>query len=201
MLNFLKNAIFRGLVILIPIVLLYITLRELLDLMVGFAAPIADLFPEGSIETEHDTEIIAVLLIAGSTLLLGLLSSVEPVRLAGSWIESKILNSIPMYRMLKTLVAAMLNMEDESGFKPALLTSADGVKEPIYVVEDRGTGPVVVMVPWTPTPFAGSVKVVDRGRIEPLSVTLDEFSLALTHFGLGISEVLEKNVEKDPEEG
>ena len=51
----------------------------------------------------------------------------------------------------------------------------------------------VVMQPWTPTPFAGSVKVVPRNQVELIPVTLDEYSLALTHFGLGLSEALQKN--------
>lgn len=45
----------------------------------------------------------------------------------------------------------------------------------------------VVMQPWTPTPFAGSVKVVPCSQVDLVPVTLDEYSLALTHFGLGLS--------------
>ena len=37
MLKILKNAFLRGLVILIPVVVLYVTLRELLELMVAMA--------------------------------------------------------------------------------------------------------------------------------------------------------------------
>lgn len=199
MLNLLKNALLKGLAILIPLVLLYITLRELLEMMVGLATPIADLFPVDTFDVEHETEIVALLLIVGTTILLGLLAAIKPVRLFGAWLEGKVLNPIPIYRMLKSLMSAMLDMEDESAFQPALLDSGGGTKDPIYVVEDRGHGPVVVMLPWTPTPFAGSIKVVERERVELLPVTLDQFSLALTHFGLGISEVLEIKARADEE--
>ena len=37
MLNWLKTAFFKGLVILIPVVLLWITIRELAQLLVAFA--------------------------------------------------------------------------------------------------------------------------------------------------------------------
>jgi uncharacterized membrane protein len=99
--------------------------------------------------------------------------------------------------MLKSLVAAFLNLEDEESFKPAFLNSDDGSREPVYVVEDCGNGMLVVMHPWTPTPFAGSVSVVSKDRIELVPVSLDEFSLALTHFGLGMTEVMQK--KNDPE--
>ncbi len=68
MFNFLKNAIFRGLVVLIPVVILYVTIRELLQLMVALATPIADLFPVGTFDHQKETEIIAALLVAGTAL-------------------------------------------------------------------------------------------------------------------------------------
>ena len=40
--------------------------------------------------------------------------------------------------------------------------------------------------------FAGSVKVVPRRQVKLVPVTLDKYSLALMHFGLGLSETLEK---------
>jgi len=60
MFNFLKNALVRGLVILIPLVILYVTFRELLEIMVGIATPIADLFPADTFSHESETEIIAI---------------------------------------------------------------------------------------------------------------------------------------------
>ena len=49
---------------------------------------------------------------------------------------------------------------------------------------------MVVLVPWAPTAFAGSVRLVARESVQYLPVTLDEFSLALTHLGIGLSELL-----------
>ena len=68
------------------------------------------------------------------------------------------------------------------------------------MVEDGGKGLSVVMCPWSPTPFAGSVKVVQSDRLEILPVTLDEFSLALTHFGLGMSDVIQKKSDLEQSE-
>jgi len=197
MFDFLKNALVKGLIILIPVMLLYITLREILEMMVGLATPIADLFPADTFDTEHDTEILAMLLILGTTLVLGTLAVIKPVRLMGRWLEAKTLYKVPMYRMLQSLISALLDLEDEESFKPAFLHTRDGTREPIYVVEDREDEWSVVMSPWTPTPFAGSIKVVQTERIELLPVTLDEFSLALTHFGLGMSDVIQKKIDAD----
>jgi len=188
MFNFLKNAIFRGLVVLIPVVILYVTIRELLQLMVALATPIADLFPAGTFDHQNETEIIAALLVVGTALFLGVLASIKPSRLLGKWVEDRTVNHLPMYRMLKSFVAAFLSMEDEDTFQPALLSHSDGSREPCYIIEDRGYDQVVIMKPWTPTPFAGSLLIVNKSQREILPLTLDEFSLSLTHFGLGLAD-------------
>ena len=192
MFRFIKNAIVRGLIFLIPVVVLYITLRELFEIMVGFATPIADLFPRGTFTEEDATELIAAILILLAAFLLGLIWSIRPSRVAAQWLEDKTLNRVPMYRMLKSLVAAFLNLEGEKSFQPAQLKHTDGTIEPVYIIEAHGEDMYVIMQPWTPTPFAGSVKVVPRERVEPVPVTLDEFSISLTHFGLGLSETMKR---------
>lgn len=92
--------------------------------------------------------------------------------------------------MMKSLVGAFLDLENEKSFKPAFIENASGDMDPCYVIEDRGRPRVVVLMPWAPTAFAGSVKLVPRESIHYLPVTLDEFSLSLTHLGVGMSELL-----------
>lgn len=190
MFQFVKNAFLRGLVILIPVVVLFITVRELYEIMVGLATPIADLFPEGLFGDRDTTEIIAVLLIIITALVLGTLWNFRATRPFWHWLEDRTLNRISMYQMLKSLLSAFLNINDAKAFKPACLRQADGSLEPIYVIEEHGSDMLVVMAPWTPTPFAGSIKVVPAERVEELQVTLDEYSVVLTHFGLGMSRAI-----------
>jgi len=190
MLSFFKSALVNGLVILLPVVLVFLAIKEIFAMLVGIATPIADLFPEGTFDHIKETEIIAVLLIAGLAILLGVISKIKAGRAIGRGIEKYTLNKVPMYRMLKSLVGAFLDLESEESFKPALLENDSGDLEPVYIIEDRGRPRVVVLVPWAPTAFAGSVKLVRRDRVHRMDVTLDEFSLSLTHLGTGMSELL-----------
>ena len=190
MFKFFKSALVNGLVIILPVVLVFLAIKEILAMLVGIATPIADLFPVGTFDNVRETEIIAVLLIAGAAVILGILSKIKAGRVIGHGIEKYTLYKIPMYRMLKNLVGAFLDLESEASFKPAFMDIGSGDMEPIYVIEDRGRPRVVVLVPWAPTAFAGSVKLVQRERVHYLDVTLDEFSLSLTHLGTGLSELL-----------
>jgi uncharacterized membrane protein len=190
MFKFLKSAVINGLVVLIPLVLVFLAIREIIELMISVATPIADLFPVGTFDHIKETEILAALLILGTAFALGVLSKIKAGRAMGRGIEKYSLNKIPMYRMLKSLVGAFLNLENEESFKPAFINNSSGDLEPCYVIEDRGRPRVVVLVPWAPTAFAGSVKLVPRESVQYLPVTLDEFSLSLTHLGIGMSELL-----------
>ncbi len=190
MINFIKSALVNGLVILLPVVLVFLAIKEILAMLVGIATPIADLFPEGTFDHIKETEIIAVLLIAGLAIFLGVISKLKAGRAIGRGIERYTLNKVPMYRMLKSLVGAFLDLETEESFKPALLENASGDLEPVYIIEDRGRPRIVVLIPWAPTAFAGSVKLVQRDRVHRMDVSLDEFSLSLTHLGTGMSELL-----------
>jgi uncharacterized membrane protein len=190
MLNFLKSAVVNGLVIIIPLILVFLAIKEIIGLMINVATPIADMFPAGTFDNVRETEILAALLILGTAFILGVLSKIRAGRAIGRGIERYSLNKVPMYRMLKSLVGAFLNLENEDSFKPAFIKNSSGDMEPCYVIEDRGRPRVVVLVPWAPTAFAGSVRLVTRESIQYLPVTLDEFSLSLTHLGIGLSELL-----------
>jgi uncharacterized membrane protein len=193
MIKFLKSALVNGLAMLLPVVLVFLAIKEIFGLLVNIATPIADLFPLGTFDHVNETTILAVLLICGMAIFLGILSKLKVGRALGHSIEKHTLFKIPMYRMLKSLVGAFLNVESEESFKPAFIENDAGDLEPAYVIEDRGRPRVVVLIPWAPTAFAGSVKLVKRECVHYLDVTLDEFSLSLTHLGTGMSELLPEN--------
>lgn len=191
MFRWLKQTFFKGLIILIPLVILWITIRELFELLVAFAEPIADMLPPDTLDWVRNPELVAPVLIVLVALFLGGLASIPKVRLAGAWLEANTLGHLPLYRMIKTFVTAFLEVEDASSFRPALVLDDQGGAEPCYVIEDADDSPnLVVLVPWSPASFAGSVRLVPRQRIQRLDLTFDEFSLSLANFGLGMNSIV-----------
>ncbi len=76
--------------------------------------------------------------------------------------------------------------------KAALLVSADGEREFIYVIEDHGEDHLTVLLPWAPTAFAGIVKIVDRKRVELLDANIGDVSKVLSQWGVGAGGLLGK---------
>ena len=190
--EFLKTTLLGGLFVLLPVLLFYLLLTEALQALVGLATPIADLFPKGTFDETKAPVLIALLLLVGMSFLFGLAMRSTSGRRLGNWIESATLGKLPGYNAIKQLIAGFTRAGDSS-FQPALLNSSDGEQELAYVVEDQGDGKVTVLVPWAPTPFAGSIKIVHKDRVKLIDTDLGEFTKVLGHWGIGVKDMLDKD--------
>ena len=192
LMEFFKTTALGGLFVLLPVLLLYLVLAEALELVVALATPIADLFPKGTFDEVPFPVIIALILIVGLSFLIGLGLRSEAARRIGRLIENTVLGRLPMYNVFKSLTKGFVEAGQSAAFKPAVLLSPDGCRELAYVVEDHNDGNVTVLLPWAPMPFTGSMKIVDRERIEMLDVNLGEFTKVISHWGLGVRDLTGK---------
>ena len=189
-LNFLKTTILGGLFVLLPIILIYLALAETLDILVLLASPIADLFFPGHFEEAKFPVLTALVLLVLISFILGLIMLSDLGRRFGNWIEKIILGKVPGYNAIKSLTKGFASSQENSSFKPALLKSADGEKEFVYIVEEHDDGNLTIMVPWSPTPFAGSIKIEPKDRVEPLSVNMAKLTEVLSQWGIGTKNLL-----------
>ena len=101
------------------------------------------------------------------------------------------MSRLPAYTVLKRLTQGFAK-EEAAAFKPGLLTSTEGWRDIVYVIEDHGDGHLTVLVPWAPTAFSGSVKVVSRDRVEMLDANLGDVSKVLSLWGMGTQDLMAK---------
>ena len=193
LLEFLKTTAMGGLFVLLPVLLLYLLLAEALDLIVALATPIADLFPKDTFDKVEFPVIVGLILILGVSFLIGLGLRSEKGRGLGRWIERNVFGRLPAYEALKSLTTGFAEAGKAGAFKAAVLISAEGEREFIYVIEDHGEDHLTVLVPWAPTAFAGAVKIVDRKRVELLDANIGDVSKVLSHWGVGTSGLLGKD--------
>jgi len=190
--EFLKTTALGGLFVVLPVLLLYMLLGEMLNLVIGLATPIADLFPKGTFDELTAPLPVAVILLLGVSFVIGLALRVEIGRNLGGWIERKVFDRLPVYGALKSLTKAFGEAGEGGAFRPALLAGSDGIHELVYVVEDHGDGLLTILVPWAPTAFSGFVKIVRKDRVEMLDTNLGEASRVLSQWGVGIRDLLGK---------
>lgn len=190
--EFLKTTAAGGLFVLLPILLLYLLLAEMLDVVVALAMPIVDLFPKGTFDQVYFPVLIAVVLIVGTSFMIGLGMRSATARRLGQKIEGAVLERMPLYNVLKSLTTGFARADQGLAFSPAVLISPDGHRELAYLIEDHGDGNATVMLPWVPTAFAGTLKIVKKQRIEMLDVNLADFTRVLGQWGVGARHLLDK---------
>ncbi len=192
--KFLKITALGGFLILLPLLLLYLLLGKMLQLVIVFATPIADLFPAGTFDRLPFHEIIAFGLIIGTSFLIGLVMRIAYARRLGHWAEDTVLQRMPMYNLLKIVASSFSGNEDEQAFIPALMTLPTGTQVLVAIVEDRGDM-LTVFQPSCPSPTIGTVHLVERKRVRKLDVKLLEVSKVLSQWGVGFQDVLRDGKE------
>ena len=189
----LKSTVLTGLFTILPILLLFLLLAEIFQLLVALATPLADLiFPPDMLENVNEEVLLAIILLLGCSLFVGLLAHSIIGRKWGAQIERNTVGRIPLYRAVKRLTSGFTDADGDKAFLPGLLNSAAGEQDLVFVIEDHGNGKVTVMIPWAPAAFAGSIKVVDAEKVEILNTNVGEYSRILSHWGVGLPGVLKK---------
>jgi uncharacterized membrane protein len=189
--KFIKSTLFTGFLILLPVLLLWLALGEIFQLLVALIGPIVPLLPEGLLSGTHLPGILAAIVLVVAAAIVGLIARSTIATLFGAAFERSVLAKLPMYPMLKSLSESFLDVSS-SNFRPALVMAADGSATPCYLVEDSADGSATVMLPWSPTSFAGSVRIVPRHSLRLLHCSLMEFSRALSLMGVGVSSCVEQ---------
>ena len=190
--EFLKTSLSGGFFVLMPLVMFYLLVDEMIELLVALATPIADLFPRGLFENFELPGVIALILLLSASFLFGLALRSKTLRKIGHWVERTLLGKLPIYNAVKRLSRGLIGAKEDGVFRPALLHSENGEREIVYLIEEDGKGQVTVLVPWAPASFAGSLKILSRDRIELLDSNLGDTSRVLGHWGVGTFELLEK---------
>lgn len=188
--EFIKTSLVGGLFVVLPLLLFYLLLAELLELVVALATPIADLFPEGTFDQVSMPLLMGLALIVGASFVFGLALRSAALRRSGRWVEDTLLHRLPLYKAVKSLARGLVGDQEETAFRSAVLHSADEEREIVYVIEEHEDGQLTVLVPWAPASFAGSVKIVGSSRIEMLDTSVGEASKVLGHWGVGARDLV-----------
>ena len=193
--QFLKSTLMTGLYVLLPLLLLWLGLREIGGLLAAMAEPIADMFPSRYFDDLRWPGIVAAILIASFSIVIGTLARLSFVADLAHRFETTVLYRVPMYRMLKIISSSLVKPE-RSEVRPAIVRDEAGGGDPCYVMECHDTGMATVLLPWSPASFAGSIKVVPESRLEYLGCSVDEYSRSISFMGVGVEECLSRPVKK-----
>jgi len=187
--SFVKTTLIGGLLFLVPLGVILLVLKHVMQIATRVAAPIATHFPVGKVAGVTALTLIAALVLLLVAFLAGLMARTRWGRRMSAWFEESILGGLPQYRMAKSMAEGFAQIESGAGMQPVLV-HLDDAWQLAYRVEDLPGGWVAVFVPAAPTPMSGNVLYVAERRVLPLQVGMAEAMKSVRSVGLGSREAL-----------
>lgn len=183
--TFFKTTVLGGLLVIIPLLLVYFVLAEAVDLLIAVTQPIAKMLPGDWINTEREARILAFLIILGSCFAAGMVTKTRVGAGSGRWLEKRILQKVPGYKVFKTLTGQFVGSEEANQFAPAVLRFGDEDLVLVYIIEEHDNGYFTVLIPGSPVGTAGGLRYVPAARVKRLKAPLGQVFNCITQFGIG----------------
>jgi uncharacterized membrane protein len=184
-LSFIKTTLLGGLLVVLPGWLTALLLVKVLMKLEVFVKPVSSHLPP---EAAHP-RIIAVLLLLALCFAVGAILRTAIGQQIERELEDKVLSRLPGYKTLRGVAQQMSDIENDRGFKPALIEIEEALA-PGFIIEEHGGGRLTVFVPSVPTPAAGTLYIIDAARVHPVNVSVAKMFKCIAQWGTGSGELL-----------
>lgn len=182
--NTVKSTIVDGLIILLPLGLILIIAMKLVAMLRELAEPFAELLPESL----RYPSLIAVTMLLFLSLIAGLLARTGMGKKAGVYFEGSVLNRIPGYALLRSLIQSVRTEETED-YAPVFVETDESLAL-AFIIEIHDDGRYTVFIPSAPTPTAGAVFVMEPDRVHFIDAHFMDVVKAVSKFGVGSASLM-----------
>ncbi len=183
--TFLKTTFLGGALVVLPAWLAVLLLIKALVHLEVIVKPVSKHLPEG---VGHPL-IIAILLLLAACLLVGSALRTTVGRQVKQALENTMLERVPGYTTLRSVAEQMGDLQENHGFKPALIEIEDALA-PGFIVEEHAGGKSTVFIPSAPTPMAGNIYIIDSARVHPADVPVTTMFKCISKWGAGAGDLL-----------
>jgi uncharacterized membrane protein len=183
-----------GFFIALPLLLLGLLIKQIFLVLQGIIQPLLDVLPGTVFKNPTVRFLLVCLAIALLLMLIGLLAQTRMGRAIGGWLESKVLNRIPFYSLLRNLAVGMTGRDDAESLKPVRVTvDVPGLEQWGFIMERHADGSATVFLPSSPNPSSGTVVIVEPARLREVPrVPGRKVLMCLGRWGAGSAALLEK---------
>ena len=197
--GFLKTTALGAVLVVVPVGIIGFALWQIVSLVRTLLLPIFESLPFDSDFTRVSVIAIALLSVVLICYLTGLAVRTRWGAAMRGWMERVLLERIPGYSIIRTLMHQYLGHEEERTFRPVLVDLYGSDSRAIgFEIEELGDGTVAVFLPCVPAATLGQVQIVPQKRVTPLKATMHETLEALTMFGVGSSKLVDADPETNP---
>lgn len=185
----LLTILIRGVLFLVPIVILVLLAREAVGVLAGVMKPVEQFLPADTVLGFATVQIVAMIALALACFLAGLFAGTQLGANFNAKLERLILRRIPGFTLVKSMGQGMVGEHGADQVTVALAWIEESWVL-AFVMERHGNGLNTVFVPSAPTPEAGSVYYLPDDRLKPLDVSVQAAMGCIMRLGLGSRELV-----------
>ena len=189
----LRATIVGGVLFLAPFVVLFIILAKATQMLRVITVPVAERIPIESAIGMETPRILAIILLLVICFLAGLFAQTRISKRLVGWLETTLLSSLPGYSFMKNLGEEAAGDAPTEKYQSVLVQLDDSWKLG-FLVEHTQEGRVVVFIPGSPSPWTGSVLIVDEDRITLIDKATTSSTKCLQSLGKGVGTLLKGNL-------
>ena len=183
--RYLLGGLVTGFIVIVPVYLSILLLLKAISSVRGLVKPVALLVPDWL----PGEDLIAFLLLLILCLMVGMIVRTKAGRAVRERIERSLFERIPGYALLRSLTQRLVGEDRENVWKPALAEIEEALV-PAFIIEEFDDGRYTVFVPSVPTPLAGAVYILERGRVHPIDVPFTQALKVISRWGQGSKELV-----------
>jgi uncharacterized membrane protein len=186
--SFIKTTVIGGLVFLVPLIFFIYVLGKAIDFMLVVAEPLADWLPIDTLGGVALANLLAILAVIIVSFIAGLIARHTIADNLVKSLESKVLNKIPGYAIIKGIKSGF-DASDVEALKPVALQlgSAERIAFEIEKLQD---GRSMVYIPSAPSPWSGVTQILPADQITYLDVSVTAILELTEKYGFGVEEML-----------
>ena len=198
-LGILKTTGLGAVLVVVPLGIIGAALWQVVSLVKRLILPVFEWLPFDSTVTRVLVIVLALATVFAICFATGLAIRTHWGGSLRRWADRRLLEKIPGYSIIRTLVHQYLDVEDKRTFRPILIDLYGSDSRAIgFEIEVLGDGTVAVFLPSVPAATVGQLQIVPESAVTPLKASMHATLEALTMFGIGSGKLVDDDPATNP---
>jgi uncharacterized membrane protein len=195
--NVIKTSLLGGIVVILPVALLFFVFKWLFNLITDIIQPLTNLIMAKSQLQEFLADIVVIAIIIIVCFLVGAFVRTAVGTFIHTALEDRILKIAPGYTLIKETVMQFLGKK-KSPFSSVALAQIFGNETlvSVFVTDEHEDGSYTVFVPTGPNPTSGNIYHLRGEFVHPIDVPVEDAMRSIISCGAGSTKLINAYVRK-----
>lgn len=189
--SFFKTTMLGGILVVLPIVILFLVFKWLYDFVIDKLNPLTNILVNTARMQEFTASILALLIIIIIFFIVGLTVKTRMGIFTYGYLEKVFLDKLPLYKIIKETTLQLVGSR-KTLFKQVALVNIFGNETLItaFVTDEHEDGSFTVFVPSGPAPTAGFIYHLKKEYVHKINYPIDKAMKTIFSLGAGSKELV-----------